>query len=244
MAKEPKSTSDFPPTQWAQVQRAVARSEPGADKELSSLCAAYYRPLLTVIRSRGYGVHDAEDVRQRFFIHLINRGRFDTALSTGVKLRAFLLQELKGFLVDHYRYSTAAKRDERKNDSLDDLEWHRSAPELEDWSTPDLEYDRSWRKALITRSMKALGELWEEKRLAGKDLLPFAELAPLLSYRSQETQREAAARLGINENTLKTLLSSMRAELGKQITHYVTQTLVNPTKEAIQAEILALRLMK
>lgn len=236
---------DFPPTRWTLVQRAVAGGDANAFTALSSLCETYYRPLLAVIRSQGYSPEDADDLRQRFFIHLVNRGKFDRALATGVKLRAFLLQELKGFLVDHYRYSIAAKRDHRKNNYLDDPDHHEpEAAGLVNWSTPDLEYDRSWRVALVKQCMKALGEQWEEKRLAGKNLPPFKEIGPLLSYKSDETQRTVAERLGINENTLKTHLGTLRAELGKQVCFQVSQTLVNPTQDAIQAEITALQLMK
>ncbi len=244
MSAPRQNSSDFPPTRLTLVHRALAQGDSDAFTALSSLCEIYYRPLLAVIRSRGHSRADAEDLRQAFFIHIVDRGKLVKALSAGVRLRAFLLQELKGFLVDHYRYTTAAKRDTRKNDSLDDPDRHGPPPELLDWSTPDLEYDRGWRKALITQSMKSMGELWEEKRLAGKSLPPSADLGPLLTYRTEETQRAAAERLGINENTLKTYLGEMRTELGKQIRFHVAQTLVNPTKEAIDAEISALKLMK
>lgn len=236
---------DFPDTRWSLVQRAVVKGDADAFKELSSLCEIYYKPLLAVIRSQGYSLEDAEDLRQRFFIHLLNREKFDKALNTGVKLRAFLLQELKGFLIDHFRHSIAAKRDHRKNHYLDDPDQHQpEAAGLIDWSTPDLEYDRSWRVALVKHCMKAVGEQWEEKRSAGKNLPPFKEIGPLLNYKSEETQRAVADRLGINENTLKTHLSALRSEFAKQVHHQVAQTLVNPTQEAIQAEISALQLMK
>ncbi len=245
MSRPEPAPGDFPQTQWTLVQRAVADGNANAFSALSSLCETYYRPLLAVIRSQGYGPDDADDLRQRFFIHLVSRGKFAKALSTGVKLRAFLLQELKGFLVDHYRHSIAAKRDHRKNNYLDDPD--RKEAEvggLINWTTPDLEYDRNWRVALVKQCMKALGAQWEEKRLAGKSLPPFKEIGPLLSYRSDETQRSVAERLGINENTLKTHLSALRAEFAKQVHFQVAQTLANPSQEAIQAEISALQLMK
>jgi DNA-directed RNA polymerase specialized sigma24 family protein len=236
---------DFPQTRWTLVQRAVAEGDANAFAALSSLCETYYRPLLAVIRSQGYSPEDGDDLRQRFFIHLVNREKFSKALTTGVKLRAFLLQELKGFLIDHYRHSIAAKRDHRKNNYLDDPDHHESeSAGLVNWSTPDLEYDRTWRIALVKHCMRAVGEQWEEKRLAGKNLPPFKEIGPLLSYKSEETQRAVADRLGINENTLKTHLSALRAEFGKQVHFQVAQTLVNPTQEAILAEISALQLMK
>lgn len=245
MPKSYPNQGDFPPTRWTLVQRAVAQGDADAFAALSSLCTIYYRPLLAVIRSQGHTPEDADDLRQRFFIHLLNREKFSKALATGVKLRAFLLQELKGFLVDHYRHSIAAKRDHRKNNYLDDPDHHETdASDLADWSTPDLEYDRGWRVAMVKQCMKALDEQWEEKRLAGKNLPPFKEIGPLLSYKSDETQRAVADRLGINENTLKTHLSALRTEFGKQVHFQVAQTLVNPTQEAIQAEISALQLMK
>lgn len=245
MPESNRESIDFPPTQWTLVQKAVAVGDAKAFVALSSLCETYYRPLLAVIRSQGYNATDAEDLRQRFFIHLLDRDRFSKALTTNVKLRAFLLQELKSFLVDHYRYSIAAKRDHRKNNYLDDPDHHESAAaELVDWSTPDLEYDRTWRSALVKHCMKMVGEQWEEKRLAGKALPPFKEIGPLLGYKAGETQSAVAERLNININTLKSHLSALRSEFGKQVHFQVAQTLVNPTPEAIQAEISALQLMK
>lgn len=244
MPKPFQNLSDFPPTRWTLVQRAVAQGDAGAFAALSSLCEIYYSPLLAVIRSQGYSPEDADDLRQRYFIHIVEREKFVKALSVGVKLRAFLLQELKGFLIDQYRHSIAAKRDTRNNDSLIENKHSGLNPRLQDWRTPDLEYDRAWRRALITESMRALGGLWEQKRLVGQKLLPFLELGPLLSYSTEESQRDVAVRLGINQNTLKSQLREARAELGKQIHFHVAQTLLNPTKEAVKAEILELRLMK
>lgn len=245
MPEKVQCPSAFPDTKWSLVRQAVVNGDANAFDALSLLCEAYYQPLLVVIRSRGYSHADAEDLSQRFFLHLVNRGKFNRALASGIKLRSFLLTEIKGFLVDHYRQTIAAKRDHRKNHYLDDPD---NAPlnesSLVNDSSPDVEYDRRWRIVLVKQCMKALGEHWEERRRAGKALPPFKEIGPLLSQTSDETQRAVAERLGINQNTLKTHLATLRADFVKQVRFQVAQTLVNPTEDGIQSEITALKMMK
>lgn len=237
--------SGFPQTRWTLVQRAAADGDASALEALSSLCETYYGPVLVVIRSRGYQEHDAEDLRQRFFIHLMNREKFAKALDKQVKLRVFLLQELKGFLIDHYRHSTAAKRDGSRSVSMEET---RSAggiepPELVEWETPEVEFDRSWRKALLGACMRSLEKLWEKRRSVSPDLPKFAEIAPFIGQSSDETQLKASERLGINVNTLKSHLRNLRGELGHLLHEHVAQTLVNPSREAVLEELAALRLV-
>lgn len=235
----------FPDTRWSLVQRAVINGDDNAFDDFSKLCEIYYEPLLALIPFQKDSLEDKKDLLHRFFIHLRSREKFNRALGAGVMLRAFLRTELKGFLIDQYRYSTAAKRDFRKNNSLDDPDHPQpESSELINWTTPDLEYDRKWRIALVKHCMKAVGKAWEEKRTSGKNLPPFREIGPLLTQKSDETQRALAARLRINENTLKTHLSTLRVEFAKQVHFQVAQTLANPSQEAIQAEISSLQVMK
>ncbi|MCB1134112.1 MAG: sigma-70 family RNA polymerase sigma factor [Verrucomicrobiae bacterium] len=244
MSAEPRPPDAFPPTRWTLVQQIAVAGDHGAFAALSKLCETYYEPILSVIRSRRPEGEEPEDLTQHFFMHLVRNGDFSAAASKGIKLRAFLLQELKGFLIDRHRHATAAKRDARRSVSMDAPGGAAAeAPALVDWTTPELEFDRGWRKALVANSMKDLGRSWERKRSEKPELPGFEEIAPLIGQTSDESQRAAAERLGMNANTLKSHIRSLRSELGSLIHQQVAQTLVHPTGEAVREELAALKLI-
>jgi hypothetical protein len=63
----------FPSTHWSAVLAAGrSQAEPEiARAALAQLCQTYWAPLYSFVRSRGYTVHDAQDLTQSFFAHLI-----------------------------------------------------------------------------------------------------------------------------------------------------------------------------
>ncbi|HAF13370.1 MAG TPA: RNA polymerase subunit sigma-24, partial [Blastocatellia bacterium] len=92
----------FAPTHWS-VILAAGRSE--ADPELAraalaQLCQTYWAPLYSFVRSRGYAVHDAQDLTQSFFAYLIEHKIYARADRQKGKFRSFLLASLKNFLAD------------------------------------------------------------------------------------------------------------------------------------------------
>ena len=77
---------------------------------LSQLCQTYWPPLYTFVRSRGYSVHDAQDLTQSFFAYLIERKIYARADRQKGRFRSFLLASLKNFLADAYDRERALKR--------------------------------------------------------------------------------------------------------------------------------------
>jgi RNA polymerase sigma-70 factor (ECF subfamily) len=63
----------FPSTHWSVVLAAGrTRAEPDiAGAALAQLCQIYWAPLYSFVRSRGYTVHDAQDLTQSFFAYLL-----------------------------------------------------------------------------------------------------------------------------------------------------------------------------
>ena len=49
---------------------------PGAAEALERLCSTYWYPLYAYVRRRGYNEHNARDLTQAFFTHLLERGVF------------------------------------------------------------------------------------------------------------------------------------------------------------------------
>ncbi len=76
---------------------------------LAELCQAYWYPLYSFVRRRGYTPHDAEDLIQAFFVQLLEKrglGRVDPKLG---RFRTFLLASLKNFLANDWDKNHGAK---------------------------------------------------------------------------------------------------------------------------------------
>src|SRR5207249_11086517 len=102
----------FAPTHWS-VIIAAGRSE--ADSEiaraaLAQLCQTYWSPLYSFLRSRGYSMHDAQDLTQSFFAYLIERKIYARADRQKGRFRSFLLASLKNFLADAFDRDRTLKR--------------------------------------------------------------------------------------------------------------------------------------
>jgi DNA-directed RNA polymerase specialized sigma24 family protein len=85
------------------VAAAKSDSEPEkARVALEELCQHYWTPLYSFVRSRGHSVHDAQDLTQSFFAHLIEREIYARADREKGRFRSFLLAAHKNFLADAY----------------------------------------------------------------------------------------------------------------------------------------------
>src|SRR6266576_7290800 len=92
----------FPSTHWSAVLAAGrSQAEPElAWAALAELCQTYWAPLYNFVRSRGYVVHDAQDLTQSFFAYLIEHKIYARADRQKDRFRSFLLASLKNFLAD------------------------------------------------------------------------------------------------------------------------------------------------
>src|SRR5436309_2920415 len=100
----------FPDTMWFMVKGAANPASPQAQQALESLCRAYWEPIYAFIRRTGKSPHDAEDLTQRFFMHLLADNRLEHAEPQKGKFRFFLQRSIKNFLVDDWRCKPAVER--------------------------------------------------------------------------------------------------------------------------------------
>src|SRR5271166_3392755 len=95
-------SSSFPTTLWTVVLRA-GRDEPAqARAALAQLCQGYWYPLYSFIRRRGHSPHDAQDLTQEFFAHLLEKHALEHVDSKQGRFRTFLLASLKNFLANDW----------------------------------------------------------------------------------------------------------------------------------------------
>ena len=80
----------FTTTLWTQVLAA-----PRNEKALASLCRKYWYPLYAFLRRKGVSSHEAEDLTQGFFVHLLSKQGLETVRREYGKFRSFLLASLQ-----------------------------------------------------------------------------------------------------------------------------------------------------
>ena len=100
----------FVTTHWSVVLAAREVEPSQSRKALEELCRAYWVPLYSYIRRRGYAHEDAKDLTQEFFLRLSAPDFLASVSSEKGKFRSFLLASLNHFLVNEWHRAHAQKR--------------------------------------------------------------------------------------------------------------------------------------
>jgi DNA-directed RNA polymerase specialized sigma24 family protein len=80
------------------LQAGRAESDESPRKALAAFCEAYWPPLYTFLRPRGYSPTDAQDIVQGFFEHLFQHNTLSRADQQKGRLRTFRLGSLQRHL--------------------------------------------------------------------------------------------------------------------------------------------------
>jgi RNA polymerase sigma factor (sigma-70 family) len=203
-------------------------SAESAREALSGLCEAYWPPLYSFLRHRGFSSADAQDLVQGFFAHLLEQSTLTHADQQKGRLRTFLLGSLQNFLFNEYDRAKALKRGgDRKIVSIEE---HLPEAEAAMLATSHLSdarcYDLVWASTIVSRAWQNLQSAFvaEGKAEWLEELRPFVaggSVTPL-------NQEEAAARLGVPIATLRTWLSRLRQRYRESLRTEVASTVSNP----------------
>lgn len=210
------ASDPFAATQWSVILAAgESQIDPGlARLALAQLCQTYWAPLYAFVRSRGYAMHDAQDLTQGFFAHLIEHKIYAGTDQQKGKFRSFLLASLKNFLGHAYEREQTQKRggaydfvplDEARAEAAESLFQTHFAAE-----TPgDAAFDRSWAEAVIAAG---IGRLAAEQKAEGKEQL-FAQLRMFLSGSADPlpSYDELATVLNLTAASLRSQVSRLRS---------------------------------
>jgi len=221
----------FAPTHWS-VILAAGRSE--ADPEvaraaLARLCETYWAPLYSFVRSRGYAMHDAQDLTQSFFGYLIEHKMYACADQQKGKFRSFLLASLKNFLADAADRERTLKRGgacdflplkEHQADEAESL--FQTHVDFRDAIGEDEIFERSWAEALVTAGLDRLSQGYKAE---GKEKL-FEELKIYLTGGADPlpAYEQLAARLGVLASTLRSHVTRLRARYREALRAEVRRT--------------------
>jgi len=229
----------FPSTHWTVVFAAGrSQTEPEiAEAALAELCQTYWAPLYSFVRSRGYTVHDAQDLTQSFFAYLLEHKIYARVERQKGKFRSFLLASLKNFLTHAADRERALKR----GGAQDFLPLHEEQVEEAEslfqthsgTSNEDRLFDRSWAEALIAAGLERLSADYkgESKEKLFNELRIFVAggADPLPSY------AELSDRLGMTQSTLRSHVTRLRARYREALRTEVRRTV--DTEAQVEEEL-------
>lgn len=214
----------FPTTHWSVVLEARSVDVPSARVALEALCRCYWYPLYAFARRQGRDHHEAEDVTQGFFAHLIESRIIEAARPERGRFRTLLLASAKHFFTDEWRRANAQKRPGSHEHVPIEMTCanERFGDEPVDPAfTPEAAFDRNWALTVIER---ATAELRDEYIAAGRGEL-YAKLADRLwTERSAPSHADIARQLEMTEHAFTVAVSRLRERLRRRLREQVAAT--------------------
>jgi DNA-directed RNA polymerase specialized sigma24 family protein len=199
-----------------------------AQQALAGFCEAYWPPLYSFLRHRGFSSADAQDLVQGFFAHLLEQNTLTRADQQKGRLRTFLLGSLQNFLYNEYDRARALKRGGGRQ--IVSIEEHLPEAEAAMLATAHLSdagcYDLVWASTIVSRAWQSLQNdfVAEGKAEWLEELRPFVAGGSVVPL----NQEQAAARLGVPIATLRTWLSRLRQRYRESLRMEVASTVSNP----------------
>ena len=199
-----------------------------ARRALEELCRAYWFPLYAFARRKGNGPAEAEDLTQRFFVHLLeNEGLVSVDRSRG-RFRSFLLAAFVNFVADQRDKARAVKRGGgRRVVSLDGMSPDaasaeaRYAKELTDTMTPERLFERSWAIAVLSQVVQRLKQEYADR---GKADLFAALRHNLDGQAAEQSHAEIGVRLGMSEGAVHVQAHRLRRRYRDLLRAEIMQT--------------------
>ena len=211
------------------LQAGGAESEEVQREALAKFSEAYWPPLYTFVRRRGYTPADAQDVVQAFFVHLFEQDTLSRADRDKGRLRTFLLGSLQNFLLKQRERMSALKRGGgQQMVSFEELLPQAEASMLATSHLSDVNsYDFAWSSSVVTRAWKNVRDRFaaEGKREWVDELRPFIAGGTA----TPPNQQEVARRLGTSVENFRVWLSRLRQTYRHALRAEVASTVSDPT---------------
>ncbi len=236
------SSPVFATTCWTQVLAAGDAAHPDASEALEQLCSRYWFPLYAFVRRDGCDAHQAQDLVQAFFAHLLRRNDLARLVRGEGKFRSFLLKSLTHFLINERERNATQKRGgDRVILSLDDQSAEdRYLREPTHEETPAKLFERQWALSLMDAAMRALEQ---EQVGAGKENA-FATMRPFLSREPDPGEyATVSATLDLAPGALAVNVHRLRRRFRELIRAAVMETVEGPleVEEEMRHLLIALK---
>jgi RNA polymerase sigma factor (sigma-70 family) len=229
----------FNTTRWTLVMVSAQSQVEGGRAALAELCRIYWYPLYSFARRRGHSPHDAQDLTQGFFMHLLEHKALTQVDRLKGKFRSFLLASFQNYLSNQAQRAHSLKRG--KDYEFVSLDWanaeSRYRLEPADYLTAEKIFDARWAMTVLSEAMTQLKRAYtaEGKGSTFEALSIFLRIGdsrPLPSY------EELSEKLGSTVAGLKTLVHRLRKRYSVLLREEVARTVSDPAE--IDGEIHAL----
>ncbi len=230
MSEQENRSPVFVTTHWSLVAAAADPTQFAAAREaLEKLCRAYWFPVYGYVRSKGFSIHDAEDLTQEFFTRFIQSDALRSVSRDRGRFRAFLLASLNHFLSNEWDRLRAEKRGGGKPILSLDIASAEERLQMEPSTnvTPETLYQRRWALTLLDT---VVGRLRDEMAQAGKGQSFQALCGFLADARGAVSYEEAAAELGMTEVAVRKVVQRLRQRYRELLREEVAQTVASPAE--------------
>ena len=239
----PTRHAPFLETRWSALRDLSSEKNtisPERTQELlAQLCEDYWPPLYRFLRCRGYSRYDAQDLTQGFFVYLLEKEAYKLTRPDKGQFRTFLLHLLRRYLNGAHLHQNRRKRggdyvmvliDDHHVDAVE-KDVHEAllvdAPMDEQRA-----FDCDWAAALVKRAMTAL----QADYARGQKTRIFETLRPFLRGGvGLPTQEQAATRLGVPLETLRSHIFRLRARYRMLLRAEVARTVA--TEQEVESEL-------
>jgi DNA-directed RNA polymerase specialized sigma24 family protein len=231
--------TQFHTTRWTLVIISAQSQAEEGRAALAELCQLYWYPLYSFVRVRGYSPHDAQDLTQGFFLHLLEHRALTRVDRMKGKFRSFLLASFKNYLSVEAHRARSLKRGGKCEFVSLDLRSAENPNRLEpaDPLTPEKIFDARWAIRLLGRAMTLLGDEYaaQGKSATFETLKVFLRIGDTSGLPPQE---EAAKALGVGLGAVKTMIHRLRKRYSAILRQEIGRTVSDPAE--IDGEIHAL----
>ena len=221
----------FVTTRWTQVLASRGNSEQ-ARQALSDLCAAYYAPVVTFLRSEGRNEETARELAHEFFARVLERQSLGGADPVAGRFRSYLLGALKHFLANRrVRESRQKRGGQITHEPILNGTDTRVGIDIVDHSvsTPDKLFDREWAFSILKRALAVM----RKDAVANGTLHQFQILKPWLTGElGGRSQAQSAQELGISEGAARAAVHRLRRRFRELVKAEIAQTVNDPAEVA------------
>jgi len=220
----------FPETKWTVLAEATLNGGEDGRKYLGEVCEKYKDSVDELIRFKGVSEDRVQDLRQEFFVHLIEGKFFKKASPARGKFRSFLSKALQNFLIDDFRKITAMKRGGGNYHE----ELHENVAETEEEEISA--FDLAWAETIYVNALARVESEVKERRSHESWEVLSGFLNPIVG--GQDYNRVAQV-LEVGISGAKVEVSRMRKKFRSYLRTEVSSTVDEPHE--IDEELTYLR---
>lgn len=226
----------FRTTRWS-VVTAAGRQGEQRQRALEELCAIYWPPVYAFLRRLGHDEHEARDLTQGLFLHLLERNDYESANPERGRFRSYLRTCARNFATSKHRHAHADKRgaDCEHLSLAIDVDDAANIVLPADTVTPDQAFERQYAQQLVDVVLERLGD---ELRGRGRSHQFDVLRSYLEASSAAQTYEQAAATLDMREGAVKVAVHRMRERYRELLVEEVRQTLLDPNDAADEIDQL------